>query len=124
MPQGPSNSLDRMNKVANGWKKLRPDKVFAKMTQEEYAQAIAPAFAAKARVAELEVELAAAKSTRDDAVKAATAETDKVVKAVVGDTEEGEDGELYESFGYVRKSERATGLSRKRKAAPVPAGKN
>lgn len=44
-----------------------------------------------------------------------------VVNAVKGDPEEGEDGEFYEALGYVRKSERKSGLSRGKKPAPVPA---
>ena len=44
-----------------------------------------------------------------------------VVNAVKGDPAEGEDGELYEAMGYVRKSERSTGKTNKTKPAPVTA---
>ena len=41
-----------------------------------------------------------------------------VVYGVVGDPEEGADGDLYDSFGYTRRSERKTGLTRKKKTGP------
>ena len=42
-----------------------------------------------------------------------------VVKGVVGDPAFGEDCDLYEAMGYVRKSERKSGLSRKKAATPA-----
>ena len=39
-----------------------------------------------------------------------------VVNGVVGDPTEGPDGDLYEAMGYVRASQRHTGLTRKKKA--------
>ena len=44
---------------------------------------------------------------------------DRVVKSVVADEAEGDDGELYEAMGYVRKSEARSGLTR-RKAGTDP----
>ncbi len=43
----------------------------------------------------------------------------RVVKGVVGDPAFGEDCDLYEAMGYVRKSERKSGLSRKKAATPA-----
>jgi hypothetical protein len=38
----------------------------------------------------------------------------RIVNAVKGDPEEGEDGELYSAMGYVRRSDRSSGLTRRR----------
>lgn len=57
---------------------------------------------------------------RDDADVVTNEAIQKVVKGVAGDPDFGEDSDLYEALGYVRKSERRSGLSRK-KAAPAPA---
>jgi hypothetical protein len=54
----------------------------------------------------------AAQNKRDVADKASVAAIQLVVNAVKGDPEEGEDGEFYEALGYVRKSERSSGLHR------------
>ena len=45
-----------------------------------------------------------------------------MVNAVKGDPEEGDNGELYEAMGYVRRSERSSGLHRGKQASPAPGG--
>ncbi len=62
-----------------------------------------------------------AQSLRDDADEASIATILLVVNAVKGDPEEGDDGELYEAMGYVRKRERKSGLSRGKKPAAATA---
>ena len=55
----------------------------------------------------------------DDA-DAASLETIKlIVSAVKGDPAETANGDLYEAMGFVRESERQSGLSRKKTAAPA-----
>ena len=41
-----------------------------------------------------------------------------MVNGVKGDPDFGEDSDLYEAMGYVRKSERKSGLTRKKKTPP------
>jgi hypothetical protein len=43
-----------------------------------------------------------------------------VVNAVKGDPKFGDDSDLYDAMGYVRKSARQSGLSRKENATPAP----
>lgn len=57
---------------------------------------------------------------RDDADKDSNAALLQLVNGVKGDPDEGEDGELYEAMGYVRKSERQSGLTHKPKPGPTP----
>ena len=42
------------------------------------------------------------------------------MKGVVGDPAFGDNSDLYDAMGYVRKSDRASGLTKKSKAAPAP----
>jgi hypothetical protein len=42
-----------------------------------------------------------------------------VVNGVKGDPAFGEDSDLYETMGYVRKSERKSGLTRKKSTPPA-----
>ena len=75
-----------------------------------------PSLDARATIADLERQLAAARVARDNA-DAATIETvSGVVHSVKGDPKFGENSALYASFGYVRKMDRKSGL--KRKVAP------
>jgi len=45
----------------------------------------------------------------------------RVINAVKADPEEGDDGELYEAMGFVRRSVRSSGLTRRRKEQELPA---
>ena len=62
--------------------------------------------------------MTAALDTRDDADGVSADANQAVVKGVVGDPAFGDDSDLYEAMGYVRKSERKSGLSRKKKTTP------
>ncbi len=73
---------------------------------------------ARTKIAGLESQLTAALNERDDADQASNEALQFAVSAVKGDPDEGEDGELHEAMGYVRKSERRSGLSRKKPAKP------
>lgn len=54
---------------------------------------------------------------RDDDDEAALAKRELIVNGVIGDPNFGPDSALYEALGFVRKSERKSGLTRK-KIAP------
>ena len=56
---------------------------------------------------------------RDDDDGVTNEAIQKVVKGVAGDADFGEDSDLYEAMGYVRKSERKSGLSRKKTPPPA-----
>jgi len=86
---------------------------------------VAPSVAARTTQAALSDQVQAAISQRDHADRASMEDVQKMVKGVVGDPDEGDDGELYKALGYVPKSERKSGLSRpgslKNKAAAATA---
>jgi len=121
MSASQKTDYEKVKAILAGWKTHRPNKSFAGMTLEQFIARISPITTSRTKVAEQESLLKAAITERDDADKAALVEALLVVNAVKGDREEGEDGELYEAMGYVRKSERKTGLSRKTKAVAAKA---
>ena len=90
----PQESLDKINTVTNAWKTLRPAKTFAGLTLEQFQTKLKPSHDTRAEVDRLEAELKAAQNRRD-----------------VADEAEGDDGDLYETMGYVRKSEVRSGLT-------------
>jgi hypothetical protein len=112
---------DRIVRTQSAWGTLRPQKTFAGMTLAQLQEKVAPSLTARATIARLENEMLAAQNQRDDADAASLEAIQLVVNAVKGDPDEGEDGELYEAMGYVRKSERKSGLSRKAKVAATTA---
>jgi hypothetical protein len=112
----------KINQVVTAWETLRPEKSFAGLTLAQFKTAIQPSMDTRARVETLKDQIVAAQTLREEADSASIDTIHLVVNAVKGDPAEGEDGEFYESLGYVRKSERKSGLSRGKKiAAPVAA---
>jgi len=59
------------------------------------------------------------KDVRDDKYKALDQDRSKVGQGVAGNPDYGNDSPLYGAMGFVRKSERASGLTRKKKD-PTP----
>jgi hypothetical protein len=115
MPLAPKEAYDRITRGLTAWENLRPQKTFAGMSLDKFRELIAPSLAARATIARLENELIAAQNQRTDSDQVSLDALLLAVNAIKGDPTEGEDGELYEAMGYVRKSERKTGLHRNSK---------
>lgn len=118
------NFEERLRQVLVAWRTLRPDKSFSGMAVDQFEQRLQPSFDARAGLNRLKAEMAAAQDNRVKADRESLRVLNLVVNAVKGDPEEGEDSQLYEAFGYVRKSDRRSGLIRRRKGtepiAPPP----
>jgi len=124
MPNAPKESLDRINTVTKAWETLRPTKSFAGMTLAQFKTKLQPSLDARANIATLEHQMTSALDKRDDADAASIDAIKLVVNAVKGDPAETANGDLYEAMGFVRDSERSSGLSRRKTAAATTAGKN
>ena len=117
----PTEFGDRLDKVLTAWKDLRPAKQFAGMTLAQFTAKVQPSLDTRATIDGLEEQKKVAMDQRDKADTASNEQLLLVVNAVKGDPDEGEDGELYEAMGYVRKSDRKSGLTRKKAAAAAAA---
>ncbi|HEY0947130.1 MAG TPA: hypothetical protein VGD81_17745 [Opitutaceae bacterium] len=115
-----SRNTKHLTTVVDAWTNLRPTKSFAGMTLEGFKVTIAPAVDARLELAHLRQQVLAAIVKRDNADREAMRSLGRVVAAVVADEAEGNDGVLYAAMGYVRKSDRRSGLTR-RKATPSEA---
>jgi len=116
-----NNAVAKINQVITAWETLRPAKTFAGLTLAQFKTTVQPSIDTRATIESLKDQLAAGQSQREDADEASIDTILLVVNAVKGEPTEGEDGELYEAMGYVRKSERRSGLSRGKKPAVVTA---
>ncbi|MFZ4765188.1 MAG: hypothetical protein ACOYMN_09575 [Roseimicrobium sp.] len=114
MPDSPQSIEDKLNRIAKAWKLHAEKATFAKMTLEQFAAAIKPSYDERKRVADLEIQLADAINKRDESDVKSLAAAEQIVKAVVGDVDFGDDSSLYEAMGYVRTSDRKSGLTRKK----------
>jgi hypothetical protein len=119
MPDAPKTIAEKLARITAAWEAHAPNATFAKMTLAQWKTAIQPSEEARASIVGLEKKLTAALNARDDADTASTKAADKVVKAVAGDADFGTDSSLYEALGYVRDSERKSGLTRKKTNGPA-----
>ena len=120
----PQATLEKLNLVANAWETLAADKSFGGMTLAQFKTALKPSHDTREELRVLENQLQAKLIQRENADDESLRLVQLVVNGVIGDHTEGPDSELYEAMGYVRKSQRKSGLTRrKRNAAETTDGK-
>jgi hypothetical protein len=120
MPDSPSNNADKLNRILTAWKTLAADKSFAGMTVSQFETAIGPSFDARDQLETLDDQRTHLINTRNDADDASLAKAAAVVAGVQADPTFGPNSSLYEAMGYVRKSERSSGLKRGPGGPPPP----
>ena len=119
----PKLIYERLERIIDAWQTLAPAKSFGGMTLAQFKTAIQPSLDARASITTLEAQLLAAQNARDDADKTSQDKVQLVINGVIGDPECGPDSDLYEAMGYVRKSERQSGLTHKATASAATAEK-
>jgi hypothetical protein len=115
MAKSLKDTEDRIERMTNAWETLAPDKSFGGMTLTQFKAVAAPSLAVRRRLQELDDQVTQAKAERNTADEEFDTRADQVVAGVLADPTEGPDSPLYEAFGYTRKSERRSGLTRKGK---------
>ena len=118
----PKSTLDKLNSVIGGWETLAPDKSFGGMTFTQFKAAVKASYDKREELRVLENQVQAKQIERDNADIESLRRVQLVINGVIGDPEEGPDSDLYAAFGYTRKSERKTGLTRKKKSGPGTSG--
>ena len=115
--QNPKKNMDLLEMTAAALREFAPDKTFGGV-----------------KLADFEPDIAVCQQDRDDIVshdnagkgliikrdgddEAALAKRELIVNGVIGDPNFGPDSALYEALGFVRKSDRKSGLTRKKNDA-------
>lgn len=106
---------DKLDRIINSWQTLSAAKSFAGMTLEQFKTTVQPSYDAREELLALDEKVNAQMAARDTSDDASLRVAQMVVNAVLADPTEGPNSALYEGFGYKRKSERKTGLTRKKK---------
>lgn len=114
MAKSPKENEEKMQKILTAWKTLAISKSFGGMTFAEYSAMVSNCMTPRTRLEELEDEMMQEQANRDAADELAMARILLVVAGVIADPTEGANSALYEAMGYVRKSERKSGLTRKK----------
>lgn len=113
MPKISITIVDRIQTFLAAWRELVPNATFAGMTLAEFEVAVSAPLILRAEIMAFEKQLEGKKAARSDADLAANEVLDLVVNSVRGTPGFGQDSALYRALGYVRKSERKSGLTRK-----------
>ncbi len=123
MKQMNKRKMNKISRVIKAWETLAPTSTFGGLTLEQYKTRTKPLFDQLDKLAGLDNEVTDAQKQRDTSLDDGHGATLLVVNAVKGDPTFGEDSPLYSAMGYVRKSDRRSGLSRLAKAKTVSAEK-
>jgi hypothetical protein len=107
---------DKIRQVQTAWENLAPTQSFGGMTLEQFHARVKPSVDARATIANLENQLRATYNSREASDREAAEGIILVVNGVRADPQQGEDSALYEAMGYVRKSERRSGMRSGRRA--------
>ena len=114
----PERFKARLEKIINAWQTLAPTASFGGRTLAQFKLDVQASFDTRVTVKTLSDQLVEAEDDRNDADKVSNTAIQETVNGVKGDTTFGEDSALYEDMGYVRKSERKSGLTKKKKPKP------
>jgi hypothetical protein len=115
MRKAPKDAMAKIDQAVKAWETLAPTAKFGGMSLAEFKAAVQPSQTTREALATLEQQMTAAIDARDAADEVSLTKVQLVVNGVVGDPAFGEDSALYEAMGYVRKSERKSGLTRQGK---------
>ncbi|HEX3085447.1 MAG TPA: hypothetical protein VHP99_13035 [Pyrinomonadaceae bacterium] len=115
MSLGPKDVEEKLRKMINRWEQMAATKTFA-VTIDEFKAGVKPSFDVRDKIADLDDQLAKAKDDRERVDEASLALAQRVVNAILADGEEGPDSSRLEGFGRKRKSERKSGLTKKKAA--------
>ena len=114
MAMSSRKTLDRFELFLHAWAKLRPGKALAGLTVEQSTALIQPCRDVRSEIAEAELRLQSANARRATVDAEFEKVLQRVINAVKADPEEGDDGDLYEAMGFVRRSVRSTASHAKR----------
>ena len=125
MSDSPKDIEARLRMILNAWKTLAQDKEFGAMTAQQFEIFIKPSFDARDQLEVLDDQRTHLLNARDDADQASLAKANAIIAGVAAHPDFGDDSSLWEAMGRTRKSERASGLTKKGKgssgATPPPA---
>ena len=119
MPRTPKDTNDRLNRMLAAWEEQAPSAKFSGMTLAQFKEAVKPSFDHRETITTCENGAANARVQRNSADLETNDLADKVVSSVKGDPNFGEESALYSAFGYVLKSDRASGLTRRPTETPT-----
>ena len=112
MAGSPKDNEEKLRRILNAWKQLAADKAFGGMTVEQFEAVIGPSFTTRQQLDDLDNQRTHLINTRGDADEMSLAKAAAAVAGMNADPGFGPNSSLIEACGYVRQSERKSGLHR------------
>ena len=116
MGKGPKQIEEVIERAVNGLRDLAPDTKFNNTNLADLTPLAEESLAARRELVEIGNLEAAGIARREAADARVLKMIEKIVNGIIGDENFGDDSALYEAFGFVRRSQRKSGLTRKRKS--------
>jgi len=113
MADNPGAVGKQIETLTDAWTEHAPDATFAGKTLAQFKTAVKPSLDARAEIKDRDQQLAGFRVDRDNADVTSVEVVQQVVNSIKGDPNHGENSPLYAALGYVRKDDRASGLTRK-----------
>ena len=105
---------NRIATATKAWEGVCPQEPLSGLTLDQFRDATKPSLDARMHLAAIEVQWQKAIEVREAADEATLTHLRRLVNAVKAHPKYGENSALYASMGYVKASQRSTGLTRKR----------
>ena len=120
MKSKPEESINRCETTLNGVSEIAPEVSFGGMKAADFERKVQEMRDVRAEIEDTEAHLVALRARRD-IVDAEGLEAEQlVVNGIIGDPNFGPDSPLYGATGRTRKSDRKSGLTRKKKTFNQP----
>ena len=103
----------RVDLIAQAWRRLRPLKTYSSLSVEDFVEGAKPSIDVRAVLKELDGHTKATQKRRKLVDANTEALIRRVVHAVQGDQEDGENSEIYAAMGFVPRSQRARRVRRR-----------
>lgn len=120
MADSPTENEIKYTRFLNVLKTLAPDKTFGGVTLAQFEAQVEKSNIPRASIETLNDQKKQEEATRDAEDLATMKLCEMIKKGVVADPAFGDDSAVYEALGYVRKSNRKSGLTRRRKTELKP----
>ena len=108
----PKSNEEKIRNAIHVWDTLCPDKSFGSMSNTQFKNAVKASLDLRDEITELETQLVAKQDQRDAADETSLQAIKRFVAGIKADPDEGENSELLQALGYVRPSDRQSGLHR------------
>lgn len=106
-----SDAYEKAVRIITAWETKRPGKIFFRQSLEDFQKIVAPSAEARRELAEIEELRRAALARRNEADRVTRRAVLRIVNAVKGDPDEGEDGDLLVAMGYMPHTARSSLMS-------------